>query len=33
VVHPDVLARFDVVNPCSVLELDLEPLMDVGGEM
>ena len=28
IVHPDVLAKFDIVNPCSVLELDLEPLMD-----
>lgn len=27
IVHPDVLAKFDIVNPCSVLELDLEPLM------
>ena len=25
----DVLAKFDIVNPCSVLELDLEPLMDI----
>jgi phenylalanyl-tRNA synthetase beta chain len=29
IVHPDVLAKFDIVNPCSVLELDLEPLMDI----
>jgi phenylalanyl-tRNA synthetase beta chain len=27
IVHPDVLSKFDIVNPCSVLELDLEPLM------
>eukprot|EP00227_Mantoniella_beaufortii_P009897 CAMPEP_0197580416 /NCGR_PEP_ID=MMETSP1326-20131121/4211_1 /TAXON_ID=1155430 /ORGANISM="Genus nov. species nov., Strain RCC2288" /LENGTH=596 /DNA_ID=CAMNT_0043144159 /DNA_START=57 /DNA_END=1847 /DNA_ORIENTATION=+ len=27
IVHPDVLAKFDIVNPCSILELDLEPLM------
>jgi phenylalanyl-tRNA synthetase beta chain len=29
IVHPDVLAKFDIVNPCSILELDLEPLMSV----
>ena len=28
IVHPDVLAKFDIVNPCSILELDLEPLMN-----
>ena len=27
IVHPDVLSKFDIVNPCSVLELDLEPLL------
>jgi phenylalanyl-tRNA synthetase beta chain len=27
VVHPDVLARFDVVHPCSALELDIEPFL------
>jgi phenylalanyl-tRNA synthetase beta chain len=26
VVHPEVLAAFDVVNPVSALELNLEPL-------
>ena len=31
IVHPDVLQKFDIVNPCSILELDLEPLLDVGG--
>jgi phenylalanyl-tRNA synthetase beta chain len=31
IVHPDVLQRFDIVNPCSILELDLEPLLDAGG--
>ena len=30
IVHPTVLQKFDIVNPCSVLELDLEPLMAVG---
>ena len=30
IVHPDVLQKFDIVNPCSILELDLEPLLDVG---
>ena len=29
VVHPTVLGKFDIVNPCSVLELDLEPLVDI----
>lgn len=27
VLHPDVLARFDVVHPCSALELDIEPFL------
>ena len=27
IVHPDVCAKFDVVSPTSVLELELEPLM------
>ncbi len=27
VVHPDVLARFDVAHPCSALELDIEPFL------
>jgi phenylalanyl-tRNA synthetase beta chain len=31
VVHPDVLQKFDIVNPCSILELDLEPLLEVEG--
>ena len=31
IVHPDVLEKFDIVNPCSILELDLEPLLDVEG--
>jgi phenylalanyl-tRNA synthetase beta chain len=31
IVHPDVLQRFDIVNPCSILELDLEPLLGAGG--
>ena len=31
IVHPDVLQKFDIVNPCSILELDLEPLLDAGG--
>ena len=30
VVHPTVLGKFDIVNPCSVLELDLEPFVDIG---
>ena len=30
IVHPTVLQKFDIVNPCSVLELDLEPLVAVG---
>ena len=30
IVHPDVLQKFDIVNPCSILELDLEPLLDAG---
>jgi phenylalanyl-tRNA synthetase beta chain len=29
VVHPDVLRKFDISTPCSVLELDLEPLLRV----
>jgi phenylalanyl-tRNA synthetase beta chain len=31
IVHPDVLQKFDIVNPCSILELDLEPLLEVEG--
>jgi phenylalanyl-tRNA synthetase beta chain len=27
VVHPDVLARFDIAHPCSALELDIEPFL------
>ena len=27
IVHPDVCAKFDIVSPTSVLELELEPLM------
>ena len=27
VLNPDVLARFDVVHPCSALELDIEPFL------
>jgi phenylalanyl-tRNA synthetase beta chain len=30
VVHPTVLGKFDIVNPCSVLELNLEPFVDIG---
>ncbi|CAL6439220.1 unnamed protein product [Bathycoccus prasinos] len=28
IVHPDVLKEFDIVNPVSVLELELEPLLE-----
>lgn len=31
VVHPEVLAKFDVVNPCSALELDVEPFLRAAG--
>ena len=27
VVHPDVLANFDITHPCSALELDVEPFL------
>jgi phenylalanyl-tRNA synthetase beta chain len=27
VVHPDVLAKFDIAHPCSALELDIEPFL------
>ena len=27
VVHPEVLARFDIVNPCSALELDVQAFL------
>lgn len=30
VVHPQVLANFDVVNPCSALELEVEPFLALG---
>jgi len=26
VLHPDVLKSYKIVNPCSVLELNLEPI-------
>ena len=28
IVHPEVLKEFDIVNPVSVLELELEPLLE-----
>lgn len=30
VVHPEVLSNFDVVNPCSALELEVEPFLALG---
>lgn len=27
VLHPDVLTAFDLSNPCSALEIDIEPFL------
>ena len=28
VIHPDVLANFEITYPCSVVEIDMEAIMD-----